>query len=183
MVEIMRALWWIPGPRLKSRERIEAENLALRHQINVLCRSAPQRVRLRVLDRFLLVWLHRLWPSVLNSMVIVRPGTVVRWHRRGFRAFWRWKSRGHPGRPRIPREVRDLVRQVSLANALWGAPRIHGELLKLGIEVAQTTDAKYMARLDEFFQRPEASWGPAPESEIDELRLQQLRALGYVVGE
>jgi len=97
-------------------------------------------------DRLLFIWLYRLWPGVLDSVVIIQPETVVRWHRRGFKAFWRWKSRGHPGRPRIPREVRDLIREISLANPLWGAPRIHGELLKLGIEVAQTTVAKYMAR-------------------------------------
>jgi len=87
-----------------------------------------------------------MWPRVLKSTVIVRPDTVVRRHRRGFKAFWRWKSRSYPGRPRIPGEVRDLIREVSLANPLWGALRIHGELLKLGIEVAQTTVAKYMAQ-------------------------------------
>lgn len=146
MIAIMSALWWILGLRLKSRARIEAENLTLRHQLNVVCRSAPRRVRLRISDRFLLVWLYRLWPSVLDSMVIVRPDTVVRWHRRGFKAFWRWRSRSCPGRPRIPKEIRELVREVSLANPLWGAPRIHGELLKIGIDVAQTTVAKYMAR-------------------------------------
>ena len=146
MVGIMKVLGWILGLRLKSRVRIEAENLALRHQLNIVCRSAPNRVRLRRCDRFLFIWLYRLWSGVLDSVVIIKPETVVRWHRRGFKAFWRWKSRGHPGRPRIPKEVRDLIREVSLANPLWGAPRIHGELLKLGIEVGQTTVAKYMAR-------------------------------------
>ena len=145
MVGIIRALWWILGLRLKSRERIEAENLALRHQLNIVCR-ARKRVRLCRSDRLLFIWLYRLWPGVLDSVVIIQPETVVRWHRRGFRAFWRWKSRGRRGRPKIPREVRDLIRQISLGNPLWGAPRIHGELLKLGIEVAQTTVAKYMAR-------------------------------------
>ncbi len=146
MVWIVKALWWILGLRLKSRERLEAENLALRHQLNVVCRSAPRRVRLRSSDRFLFVWLYRLWPDLLDSFIIVQPETVVCWHRRGFKAFWRWKSRGRPGRPRIPREVRDLIREISLANPLWGAPRIHGELLKLGIDIGQTTVAKYMAR-------------------------------------
>ena len=146
MVGIMRALWWILGLRLKSRARIEAENLALRHQLNVVCRQAPKRVRLRSSDRLLFVWLYRLWPDLLDSVIIVQPETVVCWYRRGFKAFWRWKSRGRPGRPRLPGEVRDLIREISLANPLWGAPRIHGELLKLGIEVAQTTVAKYMAR-------------------------------------
>jgi hypothetical protein len=94
-------------------------------------------------------------PGVLASVVIIQPDTLVRWHRRGFKAVWRWKSRGRPGRPRIPREVRDLIREVSLANPLWGAPRIHGELLKLGIEVAQTTVAKYMAQ---GHRPPSQSW-------------------------
>ncbi len=121
----------------------------------MLRRSAPKRLQLRASDRLLFVWLYRLWPGVLDTIVIVKPDTVVRWHRRGFRAFWRYMSRGRSGRPRIPKEIRDLFREVSLVNPLWGAPRIHGELLKLGIEVAQATVAKYMAR----GQRPPSqSW-------------------------
>ena len=120
MAGIMRTLWWVLGLRLKSRARIEAENLALRHQLNVVRRSAPKRVRLRSSHRLLFIWLYRLWPGVLDSVVIIQPETVVRWHRRGFKAFWRWKSRGYPGRPSIPREVRDLIREISLANPLWG---------------------------------------------------------------
>ncbi|MEC5325550.1 helix-turn-helix domain-containing protein [Aurantimonas sp. A3-2-R12] len=131
---------------LKSRRRLESENLALRHQVAVLRRSVPRRLRLQRGDRLLFVWLYRLWPGVLNSIVIVQPETVVRWHRRGFKAFWRWESRHRPGRPGIPNEIRDLIREVSLANPLWGAPRIHGELLKVGIEVAQSTVAKYMIK-------------------------------------
>ncbi len=139
-------LWWFLGSRLKSRERLEAENLALRHQLNVVLRSAPQRVRVRNIDRFLFVWLYRLSPGVLSRIVIIQPETVVRWHRGGFKAFWRWKSRGRPGRPRIAKEIGDLIREVSRANPLWGAPRIHGELLKVGIDVAQSTVAKYMVK-------------------------------------
>ena len=97
-------------------------------------------------DRLLLVWLYRLFPSVLNAVTTVQPETVVRWHRTGFRLYWRWKSRARGGRPKVPVEIRRLIREMSLANRLWGAPRIHGELLKLGIEVAQSTVAKYMAR-------------------------------------
>ncbi len=129
-----------------SRKRLEAENLALRHQVTVLRRSAPRRLRLRSSDRFLFALLYRLWPGVMEAIVIVQPETIVRWHRRGFRAFWRWKSQRRPGRPRMPKEIRDLIREVSLANPLWGAPRIHGELLKVGIEVAQSTVAKYMVK-------------------------------------
>jgi len=103
-------------------------------------------MRLCAVDRLLFVWLYRLCPGVLETMVIVRPETVLRWHRGGFRAYWRWKSRSRPGRPRVAREVRDLIRQMSMANRVWGAPRIHGELLKLGIGVAQPTVAKYMVK-------------------------------------
>ncbi len=146
MVGIIYFLRWVFASLFKSRERLKAENQALRHQVTVLRRSAPQRLRLRGWDRFLFVWLYRLWPSVLDSIIIVQPETVVRWHRRGFRAYWRRKSHRCPGRPKISREIRDLIREVSLANRLWGAPRIHGELLKLGIDVSQTTVAKYMAK-------------------------------------
>ena len=146
MIGIVRALWWFLVSLLKSRRQLEAENLALQHQVIVLGRSAPRRLRLGGADRLMFVWLYRLWPGVLSSIVIVQPETLVRWHRRGFRAFWRRKSQGRPGRPRIPKETRDLIREVSLANPLWGAPRIHGELLKVGIDVAQSTVAKYMVK-------------------------------------
>lgn len=90
--------------------------------------------------------LYRLAPSVLDALQIVKPETVIRWHRAGFRAYWRWKSRSRGGRPRTATEIRQLIHQMSIANPLWGAPRIHGELLKLGIEVGQTTVAQYMAK-------------------------------------
>jgi transposase InsO family protein len=131
---------------LKPRTRLCLENLALRHQLVVLHRTAPRRVRVRAADRFLFVWLYRLWPGVLEAMATVRPETVLRWHRGAFRAYWRWKSRSQAGRPRVPQEIQALIRRMSLANRLWGAPRIHGELLKLGIEVAQSTVAKYMVK-------------------------------------
>lgn len=155
MVEMVKSLLWFLGSLFKPRSRLVAEVLALRHQLNVLQRKAPGRARLSAADRLLLVWLYGLWPDLLGSIVIVRPETVVRWHRRGFRAFWRLKSRGVPGRPGIPKEIRDLIREISLANPLWGAPRIHGELLMLGIEVAQSTVAKYMAKGQ---RAPSQSW-------------------------
>lgn len=99
-------------------------------------------MRLSRPDRLLFVWLYRLCPAVVGSIAIIRPGTLIGWHRRGFKALWRWKSRSKGGRSAIPREVRDLIREMSRANWLWGAPRIHGELLKFGIEVAQSTGAK-----------------------------------------
>jgi transposase InsO family protein len=130
----------------KTQARLEAEIVLLRHQLNVLRQRAPSKPKLTVADRLLFVWLYRLFPSVLNTVTIIQPETVIRWHRTGFRRYWRWKSRSQGGRPRIPGEIRRLIREMSLANRLWGAPRIHGELLKLGIEVAQSTVAKYMPR-------------------------------------
>src|SRR5215471_3900527 len=128
------------------RSRLQLEIVLLRHQLTVLRRPAPRQPRLTNGDRLLFVSLFRLWPDVLRSLVILRPKTVVRWHCQGWRAYWRWRSRAQPGRPRTPADVRALIREVSAANPLWGAPRIHGELLKLGVAVAQSTVSKYMAR-------------------------------------
>jgi hypothetical protein len=130
----------------KTQARLEAEIVLLRHQLNVLRRRLPSRPKVTVADRLLFVWLYRLFPSVLNAITIIQPDTIIRWHREGFRLYWRWKSRSHGGRPRITRELRRLIREMSLANRLWGAPRIHGELLKLGFQVAQSTVAKYMVK-------------------------------------
>src|SRR5258705_1239025 len=130
----------------KTQARLEAEIVLLRHQLGVLRQRVSSRPKLALADRLLFVWLYRLFPSVLDAVAIVQPETVIRWHRTGFRLYWRWKSRSRGGRPKVPLEIRQLIREMSLANRLWGAPRIHGELLKLGIEVAQSTVAKYMAR-------------------------------------
>src|ERR1035437_10358303 len=130
----------------KSRAKLEAEILILRQQINVLRRRAPKRPQLNNTDRFLFVWLYRWFPSVLGAIAIDRPETIIRWHRAGFRAYWRWRSRNHVGRPKVSAELRTLIGEMSQANPLWGAPHIHGELLKLGFEVAQSTVARYMYR-------------------------------------
>jgi transposase InsO family protein len=130
----------------KWRRRLEAENLFLRHQLNIALRRAPPRRRLRGSDRALLTWMTRLWPSLLGMAQVVQPETILRWHRAGFKAFWRWKSRHRAGRPKIDRELRDLIRRMSKENSLWGASRIHGELLMLGFEVAQSTVSKYVVR-------------------------------------
>jgi hypothetical protein len=108
--------------------------------------KAPKRLAFNNFDRFVFASLYRLAPGVLNALVILKPETVIRWHRAGFRLFWRWRSRSHGGRPKVPHEIRQLIREMSLANPLWGAPRIHGELLKLSIAIGQTSVAKYMAR-------------------------------------
>jgi transposase InsO family protein len=119
---------------------------ALRHQLVVLQRNSRGRLALTNGDRMFFVLLYRWFPSILQAMTIVRPETVVRWHRAGFRRYWRWKSRGRGGRPPIKADLRVLIRRMSVENVLWGAPRIQGELLKLGFTVAQSTVTKYMAR-------------------------------------
>src|SRR5215469_13328239 len=130
----------------KSPRRLEVENLFLRHQLSIALRRAPPCLRLRGSDRALMVWLTRLWPSLLGAAHVVQPETILRWDRAGFTAFWRWKSRKRAGRPKIARELRDLIRRMSKENPKWGAARIHGELLMLGFEVAQSTVSKYMVQ-------------------------------------
>src|SRR6266849_4818797 len=130
----------------KSKSRLEAENAALGHQLIVLRRRVRGRVQLTNGDRLFLVQLYRWFPSVLRAITIIRPETLVRWHRAGFRRYWRWKSRSLGGRPQIAADLRALIRQMSAENPLWGAPRIHGELLKLGFDVAQSSVAKYMVK-------------------------------------
>jgi len=130
----------------KSNIRLEAENAVLRHQLIVLRRKLKGRARLTNNDRWFFVQLYRWFPSILPVLVIIRPETLVRWHRAGFRRYWRWKSRRRGGRPQIETELRALIRQMSTENLLWGAPRIHGELLKLGFSVAQSSVAKYMVK-------------------------------------
>src|SRR5260221_3942435 len=127
----------------KSKSRLEAENAVLRHQLIVLRRKLKGRARLTNTDRWFFVQMYRWFPSILKVVTIVQPETLVSWHRAGFRRYWRWKSRRRGGRPRIEIELRALIRQMSTENQLWGAPRIHGELLKLGFSVAQSSVAKY----------------------------------------
>jgi transposase InsO family protein len=130
----------------KSKIRLEAENATLRHQLMVLRRKVKGRARLTNNDRWFFVQLYRWFPSILPTFMIIRPETLVRWHRAGFRRYWRWKSRRRGGRPPIEAELHALIGQMSRENLLWGAPRIHGELLKLGFELAQSSVAKYMVK-------------------------------------
>jgi len=132
MVDFLIKFLLVVRSRLKSRARLAAENLVLRQQVIVLSRKSRSRVWLRNTDRLIFVWLYQLFPWILNAISVVKPETVIRWHRRGFRAYWSWKSRRRGGRPRIDREIRDLIRRISRENPLWGAPRIHGELLMRG---------------------------------------------------
>src|SRR5450432_4650266 len=146
MIALLCFVMAILASPFKSKSRLEAENAALRHQLSVLRRKLSGRVRLTNSDRWFVVQLYRWFPSVLNAITIIQPETLVRWHRAGFRCYWRWKSRPRGGRPQIDTEMRVLIRRMSVENPLWGAPRIHGELLKLGIEVAQSSVAKYMVK-------------------------------------
>ena len=146
MFAFLTKLLLVIRSRLKSRARLEAEILVLRQQVIVLSRKSGSRVWLRNIDRLIFVWIYRRFPSILDAITVVKPETVIRWHRRGFRAYRRWKSRRRGGRPRIDCEIRELIRRMSRENPLWGAPRIHGELLMLSIEVAQSTVARYMTR-------------------------------------
>jgi putative transposase len=130
----------------RSRVALHLEVLALRHQLQVLQRSRRQRLHLMNADRWLWTWLSRVWPSWRTALVIVKPETVIAWHRQSLRLWWTWKSRRRGGRPTVPTDVRDLIRTMSHDNPLWGAPRIHGELLKLGVDVCQASVAKYMVR-------------------------------------
>jgi hypothetical protein len=126
-----------------SQPRRARTQACLQHQLAVLRRQRPGRPHISSLDRLLWVLLYRLWPQVIDAMLLVKPTTVIAWHRKGFRFYWRWQSR-RPGRPRINPEIRDLIRRMSNANPLWGAPRIHGELLKLGIKISQATVGRWM---------------------------------------
>jgi hypothetical protein len=128
----------------KSKSRLEAENTALRHQLIVLRRKLRGRVRLTNSDHLFFIQLYRWFPSILKAITIIRPETLLRWHRAGFRRYWRWKSHALGGRPQIDTDLRALIWRMSIENPLWSAPRIHGELLKLGFEVAQSSVAKYM---------------------------------------
>jgi putative transposase len=148
MFTIISSLFFVLRRGFRTRVALHAEILALRHQLLVLQRSnRGNRPRLSLVDRIVWVWLSRLWSGWQSALVVVKPETVIAWHRKGFRLYWRWRSRHPQGRPSVSREVIGLIRKMSLANPRWGAPRIQGELLKHGIPVSQATVARYMVRL------------------------------------
>jgi transposase InsO family protein len=130
---------------LAGRAGLVAENLALRQQLLVLQRSG-RRPQLRGPDRIFWSWLSRLWSGWRSALLIVQPATVLRWHQQAFKLYWSWKSRRKPGRPKVEREVRDLIRRLCRENPTWGAPRILSELALLGHSVAESTIAKYIVR-------------------------------------
>ncbi len=157
MIGLLCFVLAVLGSPFKSKVRLEAENTVLRQQLIVLRRRRHGRVRLTNHDRWFwfLIQLYRWFPSILQVLTIIRPETLLRWHRAGCRCYWRWKSRPLGGRPQIDTELRALIRRMSMENPLWGAPRIHGELLKLGFEVAQSSVAKYMVKRR---GRPSQGW-------------------------
>ena len=150
MIALLCFVFAIMASPFRSKMRLEAENAVLRHQLIVLRRKVQGRACLTNNDRWFFIQLYRWFPSILKVLTIIRPETLIAWHRAGFRRYWGWKSRSRGGRPQIEMDLRALIRQLSMENPLWGAPRIHGELLKLGFEVAQSTVAKYMVK----------RWGP-----------------------
>jgi transposase InsO family protein len=154
MFSVLLSLVQAARVSMRSRAALQLEILALRHQLQVFQRSR-RRVHLTQADRLLWVWLSRIWMEWRSAIVIVRPDTVIAWHRRAFRRYWTWKSRHRVGRPAVSADVRALIRTMSQANPLWGAPRMHGELLKLGVEVSQASVSQYLVRL----RRPSSqSW-------------------------
>ncbi len=150
----------------RSRAGLQLEILALRHQLGVLRRSV-KRPKLDAADRLLWAWLSRSWADWRSALVIVKPETVIGWHRQAFRLFWTWKVRhGQPGRLPVSNEIQELIRQISRENPLWGAPRIHGELLKLGVDISETSVSKYMVRRRE---PPSQTWRTFLDSHIKQL--------------
>src|ERR1700694_48807 len=126
MITIVSALLSVLSFRFRRRASLELELVALRHQLAVLRRQRPGRLRIFATDRLLWMWLCRIWPRALNAMVLVKPATVIQWHRKGFRLYWWWRSRSRQiGRPKTNTQIRQLIRQMSMANPFWGAPRIH----------------------------------------------------------
>ena len=165
MLEIFFALARTLRSALKVRRDLVLENLALRHQLAVLTRPG-NRPRFRPADRFLWTSLRSLWDRWRQSLVLVHPATVVRWHREGFRRYWARKSRRRPGRPRVDPELIRLIRRMATTNPLWGAPRIHGELLKLGIEVSERTVSRWMPKRP---KPPSQSWRAFLENHLKDL--------------
>ncbi len=162
---LLRFVWAVVRAVSIKRADLVAENLALRQQLIVLHRRT-KRPRLKTKDRVFWLWLARSWDGWRESLIVVKPATIVRWHRQGFKYYWAWKSRHKGGRPAIAPEVRDLIHRMSQANPLWGAPRIHGELLKLGINLSQTTVAKYMIRRP---RPPSPSWRAFLDNHLEDL--------------
>src|SRR5262245_38792291 len=153
---------------LRARTALQAENIALRHQLIVLQRTQkPKRPFLKAGDRCLWVWLSRLWSNWRSALLILKPATIIAWHRQGFRWYWTWKVRyGKAGRPQVPKETRYLIRTMSRDNPIWRAPRIHSELMKLGIKISEASIAKYMVRNP---KPPSQTWRTFLDNHVSQL--------------
>ncbi len=151
---------------LRSRALLHMEILALRQQLAMVTARERKRLRFRQRDRLFGVWLYRIWRDCLQTLVVFKADTLVRWHRKGFRHYWTWKSRRRGGRPPVTSEVRELIRRMSRDNVSWGAPRVHGELHMLGIDIAQTTVAKYMIRRS---KPPSQTWQTFLDNHVGDL--------------
>ena len=165
MGDWVRIVWWCVIAALKSRRDLTLENVALRHQLMVLQRQ-PGRLRRKDRDRLLWVWLRRVWPGWHRALVVVQPATVVKWHRCGFRAYWRWKSRSKGGRPRVDPQVQKLIREMWVSNPTWGKPRIQAELHKIGIEVSDSTVLRYRPRR---LNPPSQTWRSFLENHLTDI--------------
>jgi len=169
MLRLLRALLPTLRSALRTRTDLALENLALRQQLAAL-RQQVKRPRVRFADRLFWAWLHRFWGRWREALILVQPETVIRWHRRGFKRFWTWRSRHRGlGRPGIDRKVKELIERIATANPLWGAPRVHAELLKLGIAISQRTVSRWMPRRQ---KPPSPTWRSflaSPQFEIKTL--------------
>jgi putative transposase len=151
---------------LRSRASLQIEILALRHQLNVL-QCSVKRPRLSAIDRWLWVRLSRNWSGWRTALKLLKPATLIGWHYKGFGLFWTWKCRhGRPGRPAVSQQIRQLIRRMSRENPLWGAPKVHGELLKLGFDVSETSVSKYLLRRK---GSPSQSWKTFLENQVKSL--------------
>ena len=151
---------------LRTRTDLALENLALRQQLAAL-RQQVRRPQVRSADRLFWAWLHRFWGRWREALILVQPETVIRWHRRGFKRFWAWRSRRRGlGRPRIDRKLKELIERIATANPLWGAPRVHAELLKLGMTISQRTVSRWMPRREKL---PSPTWRPFLENHVRDL--------------
>jgi len=148
---------------------LHLEILALRQQLAMVAHRDQKRICVRRTERLFWVSLYRCWPVCLQTLQVFKPDTLVRWHRNGFRFYWHWNSRhGRGGRPIIDPEIKQLIRTMSRDNVGWGAPRIHGELAMLGINVSQATVAKYMIRLR---KPPSQTWRTFLDNHVTDLVL------------
>ena len=146
MLDLCRLIWRMFTDLFRSRATLEAEILVLRQQINVLRRGVPRKLAFNPIDRLIFIGLYRLFPQTCRALAIVKPDTVIRWHRAGFRSYWRWKSRHRGGRPAVPLEIREQIREMSIANPLWERHEFMASFSSSASEIGQTSMAKYMAR-------------------------------------